>query len=104
FASCLLGASYVYGCDLDPVSVKSADMICKLNGLDFNITLEKKDLLKGNLIRADIVVSNILAEILVDLFDYAYQALHPGGYFITCGIIQCYISLVEVYMTTARFS
>src|SRR5699024_483356 len=90
--TCLLDASRVYGYDLDPVAVKSAAMNRKLNGLDSNITLEKKDLLKGNLIRADIVVSNILAEILVDLVDDAYQALHPGGYFITSGIIQSKIS------------
>jgi len=102
--ACLLGASHVYGYDLDPVAVKSAAMNRKLNGLDSNITLEKKDLLKGNLIRADIVVSNILAEILVDLVDDAYQALHPGGYFITSGIIQSKISLVEDKMTAGGFT
>src|SRR5699024_6073979 len=98
------GTSHVYGYDLDPVAVKSAAMNRKLNGLDSSITLEKKDLFKGNLIRADIVVSNILAEILVDLVDDAYQALHPGGYFITSGIIQSKISLVEDKMTAAGFT
>lgn len=102
--ACLLGAAHVYGYDLDPVAVKSAAMNRKLNGLDSNITLEKKDLLKLNTIRADIVVSNILAEILVDLVDDAYEALHPEGYFITSGIIQNKISLVEDKMTAAGFT
>jgi len=102
--ACLLGASQVYGYDLDPVAVKSAAMNRKLNGLDSNITLEKKDLLKHNTIGADIVVSNILAEILVDLVDDAYQALRPEGYFITSGIIQNKISLVEDKMTAAGFT
>src|SRR5699024_7324350 len=94
----------VYGYDLDPVAVKSAAMNRKLIGLDSNITLEKKVLLKGNLIRADIVVSNILAEILVDLVDDAYQALHSGGYFIISVIINSKISLVEDKMTAAGFT
>ena len=66
--------------------------------------MEKKDLLKHNTIGADIVVSNILAEILVDLVDDAYQALRPEGYFITSGIIQNKISLVEDKMTAAGFT
>lgn len=101
--ACLLGASHVYGYDLDPVAVKSAGMNRDLNGLESCITLEKRDLLKDNSISADIVVSNILAEILVDLVDDAYEALHPDGYFITSGIIQDKLYLVEEKMNAAGF-
>src|SRR5699024_2800503 len=81
-----------------------AAMNRKLNGLDSSITVETKDLLKGNLIRAAMVVSNILGEMLVDLVDDASQALHPGGYFITCGVIKRKISQLEYKRTSAGFT
>ncbi|WP_187954836.1 50S ribosomal protein L11 methyltransferase, partial [Bacillus subtilis] len=37
---------------------------------------------------ADLIVSNILAEIIVRFTDDAFKVVKPGGYFITCGIIS----------------
>ena len=101
--ACLLGAGHVYGYDLDPVAVKSAVMNRDLNHMQEDISLEENDLLKTKAVQADLIVSNILAEIIVDLVDDAYQALRPGGCFITSGIIQQKESLVEGKLISSGF-
>lgn len=87
-ASALLGASSVYAFDLDEVAVSSTKNNAALNKADAVIQAQKNDLLNGVSIQADLIVSNILAEIIVKFTDDAYHAIKPGGYFITSGIIQ----------------
>ncbi|WP_028783264.1 50S ribosomal protein L11 methyltransferase [Thalassobacillus devorans] len=87
-ASVLLGASRVSAFDLDDIAVKSTENNAKLNRVDDRITSHQNDLLKGVEETADLIVSNILAEIIVRFTEDAYHLLKKGGYFITSGIIQ----------------
>ncbi|MEI3606858.1 50S ribosomal protein L11 methyltransferase [Pseudogracilibacillus sp. SE30717A] len=87
-ASVLLGAKHVYGYDLDEVAVKSTQINRDKNQLENNITVEQNDLLKGVHKKANIVVSNILADIILRLIDGAWDNLLEEGYFITSGIIE----------------
>ena len=54
--------------------------------------------------QADVIVSNILAEIIVRFVGDAYNNLRPGGYFITSGIIQKKKQLVRDQLTEAGFN
>ncbi|MFD1018810.1 50S ribosomal protein L11 methyltransferase [Thalassobacillus hwangdonensis] len=87
-ASALLGAETVHAYDLDDVAVKSTSINSKLNNVQHIVHSEQNDLLKGVEMEADVIVSNILAEIIVQFTDDAYRLLKPGGMFITSGIIQ----------------
>ena len=87
-ASKALGAKHVHAYDLDDVAVKAAVENINLNDYAKDVVVKANDLLKGVTIEADIVVANILAEIIVPLIPEAYEALKPGGLFLTSGIIE----------------
>lgn len=90
------GATQIFATDLDPCSVDACQDNLGKNGLadaDFNLVI-------GNLIDDkkvqdetgyecyDIVVANILADVLIPLTPAAVNAMKPGAYFITSGIIE----------------
>ncbi|GGC92140.1 ribosomal protein L11 methyltransferase [Thalassobacillus devorans] len=87
-ASVLLGASKVLAYDLDEIAVSSTENNARLNQVEDRINARQNDLLNGVDVKADLIVSNILAEIIVRFTEDAYKLLKPGGYFITSGIIQ----------------
>ncbi|WP_040948362.1 50S ribosomal protein L11 methyltransferase [Gorillibacterium massiliense] len=98
-AAAMLGARHVLALDLDPVAVSSAKENAELNGLSEQITVQLSDLLGvlqnksedqalGVHLPVQVVVANILAEIIMLFTDDVYQALQPGGKYITSGIIK----------------
>ncbi|GAA0602105.1 50S ribosomal protein L11 methyltransferase [Virgibacillus siamensis] len=93
-ASALLGASEVYAYDLDDIAVKSTSINSKLNNTDKQIHVRQNNLLDHIDMEADVIVSNILAEIIVRFTDDAWNNLRTGGVFITSGIIQAKKQLV----------
>lgn len=85
--SAKLNAKKVIGVDLDPVAVDSAKQNVKYNNLN-NI-----EILHGNLMevvngKANIVVANIIADIVMLLTPDVVKFLENGGYFISSGIIK----------------
>ncbi|MBP1947585.1 50S ribosomal protein L11 methyltransferase [Virgibacillus litoralis] len=87
-ASGLLGANEVYAFDLDEIAVKSTKLNAKLNKVDKSIITKQNNLLDRVNMKADMIVSNILAEIIVRFVEDAWNNLKPNGIFITSGIIQ----------------
>jgi ribosomal protein L11 methyltransferase len=87
-ASVLLGADHVHAYDLDDIAISSTKNNAALNGVEGKVTAKLNDLLDGVNWEADLIVSNILAEIIVKFTDDAFRVVKPGGYFITCGIIS----------------
>lgn len=88
-ASLLLGARHVLAYDLDEVAVNSTKANATLNRVDHEVDVLQSDLLSRITdTQADIVVSNILAEIIVQLTSEAKKNLKMGGLFITSGIIK----------------
>ena len=87
-ASALLGAKEVYAYDLDDVAVKSTQVNVEINDLERTVVAEQNDLLQGIHQQADLIVSNILAEIIIQFIDDTWTNLKPGGLFITSGIID----------------
>ncbi|MFB4166522.1 50S ribosomal protein L11 methyltransferase [Virgibacillus sp. JSM 102003] len=87
-ASGLLGAKEVYAFDLDDVAVKSTKLNAKLNKVNNKVITKQNNLLDRVNMKADMIVSNILAEIIVRFVEDAWNNLKPNGIFITSGIIQ----------------
>ena len=81
-----LKAKRVVGVDLDPVAVR-----CAKENVEFN-KLNNIEIFLGNLMevvegKADIVVANILADVIIFLTSEVKKFILPGGYFISSGII-----------------
>jgi len=82
-----LNAKKIIGVDLDPVAVDSAKQNVSYNGLT-NI-----EILHGNLMdvvndKAELVVANIIADVIIFLAEDIKKFIMPNGYFITSGIIK----------------
>ncbi|GAA0181929.1 50S ribosomal protein L11 methyltransferase [Clostridium sediminicola] len=85
-AASKLGAKKVVGVDLDPVAVEVAKENLELN------LVQNAEILHGNLMevvhgKADIVVANILADIIILLSKDVKEFIKQGGLFISSGII-----------------
>ena len=90
------GAAYSVGTDLDPCAIEATYENMKVNG----IPEDWYEVMIGNIIDDkevqdkvgygcyDIVVSNILADVLVELTPVIVSQLKPGGIYITSGIID----------------
>lgn len=98
FVAAVYGAQKVWGYDLDPQAVESAqqNLAYQLNRPDglattfqqCPIEFSVNDLLKGVTHQADIIVANILPHILVNMLDDARKLLTDKGYLILGGILQ----------------
>ncbi|WPC42512.1 50S ribosomal protein L11 methyltransferase [Clostridium sp. JS66] len=81
-----LKSKEVIGVDLDPVAVKSASENVKYNDVD-NIKILHGNLMEVVQGKADIVVANIIADVIIFLTDGVKDFIVPGGRFICSGII-----------------
>jgi ribosomal protein L11 methyltransferase len=84
-----LGASTVWGIDIDPVAVEVSTENLVLN----RVPAGDRQVLAGDLARDvhkrfDIVVANILSEVILSLLDQIPAVLEPEGMFICSGIIE----------------
>ena len=95
-AAKLLGASEVYGTDIDEFSMEVAKENLVLN----KISLDDIKLLKGNLLEViddkkfDIVLCNILSDVLVKLLDEIKYILKPNSKVLFSGIIEDKLPIV----------
>lgn len=83
-----LGAKAVTAVDIDEVAVKVAKENCTINGVDNKVTAFRgviDDLKKE---KADIIVANIIANVIIDISSKIPSYLKKDGLFITSGIIK----------------
>ncbi|MDU3086352.1 MAG: 50S ribosomal protein L11 methyltransferase [Peptoniphilus harei] len=83
-----LGAKKALAVDIDDKCIDASHENAGLNNLE-----DKMEIKKGNLLdvvkgRADLIVSNIIAEIIVDEIKNLKNHMDKGGIFITSGIIK----------------
>lgn len=93
--SAKLGAEKVLAVDNDPVSIEVSKGNIELNDVEDVIELKKGNLLDVVEGKANIIVSNIIAEIIVKMVGVLKSHLKEEGIFITSGIIEDKIQLVE---------
>ena len=103
-ASVLLGAEKATGVDLDPVAVRVA-----LENVELNNLQDRIEILHGNLTdvireKADIVVANIMADIILILLEDVREFIKDDGLFISSGIIQEKRAAVEARLLEKNFS
>jgi len=87
-AAAKLGAGDITAMDYDPTAVKSAEENIRRNGEAGRIKTGVSDLLKQFDGRADLVIANIIADIVIRLFDELDAHLAPHGVLLASGIID----------------
>lgn len=103
-AAAKLGAKEVYAFDLDEVAVKSSAENVAYNHVQEKVEVKQNNLLQAVELEADLIVSNILAEIIVQFVGDASKNLRANGLFITSGIIQAKKQLVLDELRANHFS
>lgn len=90
-----LGAKKVIGIDIDDLSVKTSKENVKINNVEEIVEIVKGNLLDNVSGKADIIVSNIIAEIIVNMIPDLKEYLINNGIFIASGIITEKLQLVK---------
>ena len=103
-AAALLGAECVHGLDKDELAVE----VASANILRNRIDRSKWSVRCGDLVQEvnrtyDMVVSNILTQVIVELLDELDSVLSPKGFFICSGIIQANKHIVVEKMNALGF-
>ncbi len=97
-AAAKLGAKRVSAVDLDPVAVRVAKENVVLNKVENIVNIAQGDLLTGISGKADLIIANIIADIIIKLVVDIPHRLNDGGYFVASGIITERLSDVTAAM------
>ncbi len=108
----LLGAKDAFAVDIDPNAVKIAEENARKNNIDSNLyTTAAGNVLTDEALIAtigkkkyDVVLANIVADVIIGLSDFAYDALCDGGVMITSGIIHARLDEVETKLKQSGFT
>ncbi|MDU7696124.1 MAG: 50S ribosomal protein L11 methyltransferase, partial [Staphylococcus sp.] len=87
-ASHLLGVKRIKALDIDEMAVGVAKENFRKNHCENAIEAIPGNLLKEENEKFDVVIANILAHIIDEMIEDAYNTLNEDGYFITSGIIE----------------
>lgn len=87
-AALKLGAERALAVDIDEKCIDASHENARLNNLEDKIDIKKGNLLDVVTGHADLIVSNIIAEIIVDEIKNLKDHMDKGGIFITSGIIK----------------
>ncbi len=96
-AAAKLGAAPVWATDIDPLAIRAAKDNALRNETALSpdeLHIEQGSVPAGQAGRFNVIAANILAEVLVGLFDCAYdniplaEPLAPGGHLILSGILE----------------
>ncbi len=96
-AAAKLGATPVWSTDIDPLAIRAAKENALRNGITLasdGLHVEQGSVPAGQAGRFKVIAANILAEVLVGLFEGAYanvplaEPLAPGGHLILSGILE----------------
>ena len=102
-AGVLLGADEALGIDIDPDAVRVAGENIGKNGLADKITAQYGDLTEGVDYKADIVVANLMADLVMRLSPAAAGHLERGGWYVTSGILDVKEETVNKAIREAGF-
>lgn len=86
-AAAKLGASKVVAADYDATAVKSAKFNNAENGTESIIEIKQSDLLKEFSGKAKLITANLIADLVIRLFDELDDHLEKGGRLLASGII-----------------
>lgn len=98
-ASAMLGAKAVKAVDIDGVAVRVARENVADNGLSDKIEVREGDLLHGTEGKADVIIANIIADIIIMLLKDIPVKLKDNGVFLASGIIEERVADIEAEAT-----
>ena len=102
-AAARLGAQAALGIEIDTDAVENAKRNVDQNGLSDTIQIRYGDLTKGVDYKADIVVANLMAELVMMLTPDVCKHLNPNGIYITSGILNEKEKMVSESIRNAGF-
>lgn len=102
-AANLLGAKSAIGVDIDAQSVKTAVQNAEINGVSDKTEFTVGDLADKISGKYDIVCANIVADVVMRLFDNVADYMKDGGILIVSGIIDIRADEVEKSATEHGF-
>jgi ribosomal protein L11 methyltransferase len=82
-----LGATDITAMDYDNTAVRIAGENIRANGVEEKIKTGQSDLLKSFEGKADIIIANLIADLVIRLFDELDDHLEKGGRLLASGII-----------------
>lgn len=97
----LRGCRDVRGVDNDSLAVETARRNARLNGVDAVIEFTDTPLDELCQTRYDVVLANIIAPVILALFEEMMLRLQPGGRFVASGLIEKSVSSVAEAMRAA---
>ncbi len=100
----LLGAKEVLGIEIDPDAVMVAQKNIKVNGMEEKIQVRQGDLTHGLDYKANVVVANLMADLIIILSKDVSKHLLANGIFIASGILIEKKDEVIVALKTQGFS
>ena len=103
-AADLLGAGDVLGIEIDPVAVDVSRENLELNGCGDNVRVMEGDLTKGVDYKADIVVANLMADLVMMLSSDVRKHMRPGAKYISSGIIDEKLDEVRAAVEACGFN
>jgi ribosomal protein L11 methyltransferase len=90
-AAAQMGACDIKAVDIDGVAVRTAQENIAKAGLADRISVQQGDLLHGTEGKADVIVANILADIIIQLLPDVPGKLKDDGVFLVSGVIDTYL-------------
>jgi ribosomal protein L11 methyltransferase len=94
-AAARLGAARVLAMDNDPLACRITESNVRANGVDVLVTVRNADLLRGIRARADVILMNIVAPVIVRAIPQVVRRLKPCGRFIASGIVASSLESVR---------
>lgn len=86
-AAALMGSGRVMGVEIDKDAVEVANENVKLNHVEDTVTVKQGNLTDGADFKADIIVANLMADLVVKLASGARSHLNKDGIYISSGIL-----------------
>ena len=102
-AAALLGAGDALGIEIDPIAVDVANENIKLNNVGGIAKAQYGDLTKGVDYKADIVVANLMADLVMMLSKDVKKHMKEGAKYISSGILDEKLTTVVDDMRSKGF-
>ena len=102
-AAALMGCGEALGIEIDEDAVRVAHENVALNGVDDTVSVRRGDLTEGVDFKADIIVANLMADLVMMLAADAASHMEDGGAFISSGILTEKRPAVERAIRDAGF-
>lgn len=99
----LLGSKDILGVEIDPIAVEVAKENVKLNGVSDVVEIREGDLTKGIDYKADLVVANLMADLVMMLSKDVKNHMNKGGYYISSGILNEKVEQVSTVIKECGF-